>query len=181
MAFDRVQGQWDKRQDARSWERLGVSPHEYYGKRDDALERLHELIGAPFPCEACAHYPKLLDEIRNELEGGQSGDGAAGTDYAAQSLHLSQRFDTDVAVSQAIWCTTSHLRPERVVETGVARGITSRFILEALERNGRGKLWSIDLPHVDTTRFGQIGSAVPDRLRPRWTLLLGTSREHLPR
>ena len=37
----------------------------------------------------------------------------------------------------------------KVVETGVAHGVTSRFILEALERNGRGFLWSIDLPPLE--------------------------------
>jgi hypothetical protein len=35
---------------------------------------------------------------------------------------------------------------EKVVETGVAHGVTSRFILEALSRNGDSHLWSIDLP-----------------------------------
>jgi hypothetical protein len=33
-----------------------------------------------------------------------------------------------------------------LVETGVAHGITSRFVLEALQRNGGGRLWSIDVP-----------------------------------
>jgi len=37
------------------------------------------------------------------------------------------------------------LKPEVVVETGVANGVSSSFILKALDRNSRGRLYSIDL------------------------------------
>ena len=66
-----------------------------------------------------------------------------------------------------------------MVETGVARGVTSRFVLEALERNGGGNLSSIDLPSLDSRFHDQIGIAVPDRLRDRWTYVSGTSRQRL--
>jgi predicted O-methyltransferase YrrM len=79
-----------------------------------------------------------------------------------------------------VWCLAAHLAPEKIVETGVARGITSRLILEALERNGSGHLWSIDLPTMDRTIHCQIGAAVPESLRGRWTYLEGTSRYILP-
>lgn len=54
--------------------------------------------------------------------------------------------DGDARLGRLAWCLTRHLRPEFVVETGVARGLTTRVILEAMDRNGRGRLWSIDLP-----------------------------------
>ncbi len=57
--------------------------------------------------------------------------------------------DGDAGLVRAIWCLMRHLRPKNVVETGVAHGVTSRFILEALKRNGDGHLWSIDLPPLD--------------------------------
>jgi len=34
-----------------------------------------------------------------------------------------------------------------VIETGVARGMTSRVILEAMTVNNSGHLWRVDLPH----------------------------------
>lgn len=37
------------------------------------------------------------------------------------------------------------LKPEVVVETGVANGISSSFILKALDENARGRLCSVDL------------------------------------
>jgi hypothetical protein len=55
--------------------------------------------------------------------------------------------DGDAGLVCAIWCLIRHLRAERIVETGVAHGFTSRFILEALESNRAGHLWSVDLPH----------------------------------
>lgn len=76
------------------------------------------------------------------------------------------------------------LRPERVVETGVWYGWSSRAILTALHANGRGRLTSIDLPTVgagrtyedgtpDGTHVGaatDTGRAVPEYLRSRWNL-----------
>ncbi len=79
-----------------------------------------------------------------------------------------------------MWCLTRNLRPAKVVETGVARGFTSRFILEAMERNGTGHLWSIDLPPTNPELQRQVGAAVEDRLRDRWSYIRGSSRRHLP-
>ena len=89
--------------------------------------------------------------------------------------------DGDPGLARAVWCLMIHLRPEKVVETGVARGVTSRVILEALERSGAGHLWSIDLPAMDPSLHHEIAVAVPDRLRARWTYITGTSRRRLPR
>jgi hypothetical protein len=88
--------------------------------------------------------------------------------------------DGDQGLARAVWCLTRHLHAASVVETGVARGITSRVILEALERNGGGRLCSIDLPALDAAIHSEIGAAVPSDLRARWTYLNGTSRRRLP-
>jgi hypothetical protein len=60
-------------------------------------------------------------------------------------------------------------------------GITTRFLLEALERNGTGQLWSIDLPPpLERELRGQIAIAVPASLRARWTYVRGSSRRRPP-
>ena len=90
--------------------------------------------------------------------------------------------DGDPALLEAAWCLARRLRPHRVVETGVARGMTSRILLEALEQNGLGRLWSIDLPPaLDRHQIDEIGIAVPPRLRQRWTYIEGSSRRRLPK
>jgi hypothetical protein len=80
-------------------------------------------------------------------------------------------------ITRAIWCLIHHLAATRVVETGVAHGVTSRFVLEALQRSGGGRLWSIDMPPLLQPELHQeIGVAVPDALRTDWTLIRGSSR-----
>lgn len=79
------------------------------------------------------------------------------------------------------------LRPRIVVETGVAAGISSAHILKALHLNGIGVLYSIDLPNYPP--YGptwvphglEVGYAVPPNLRSNWKLMLGDSREELPK
>jgi Methyltransferase domain len=90
--------------------------------------------------------------------------------------------DGDAGFVRAIWCLIRHLRPATVVETGVAHGMTSRFILEALEANGAGRLWSIDLPPVNPQTRQEVGVAVrqPGAPAGRWTYIAGTSRRRLP-
>ncbi len=72
-------------------------------------------------------------------------------------------------------------QPEKVVETGPGTGISSSFILKALEDNGRGEMWSIEagvlLINPLKLKFGQF---VPENLRGRWHLLMGESQKLLP-
>jgi len=81
--------------------------------------------------------------------------------------------------------------PNIVVETGVAHGMSSAFILQALEDNGQGELYSIDLPPTGLrladglayyiSEGKEVGWVIPDHLRHRWHLILGeSSKELLP-
>jgi hypothetical protein len=55
-------------------------------------------------------------------------------------------------------------------------------ILEGLERNGAGHLWSVDLPPLLERRLAEeTGAAVTGELSGRWTLIRGSSRHVLPR
>jgi hypothetical protein len=76
---------------------------------------------------------------------------------------------------------TLHLKPRTVVETGIARGVTSRLILEGLTQNEVGHLYSVDLPALDSKYHSQIAIAVPEELHGSWTIRSGTSRRELPR
>lgn len=88
--------------------------------------------------------------------------------------------DGDAGFVRAIWCLIRHLGLKNVVETGVAHGVTSRFILEALAKSSGGHLWSIDLPPLEHHWRSQVGIAVPAYLRTHWTYVKGTSRLRLP-
>jgi predicted O-methyltransferase YrrM len=77
------------------------------------------------------------------------------------------------------------LRPSVVVETGVAHGITSVYILAALERNARddhpqGHLYSIDRPPLASRSDEFVGICIPDSLKANHTLIRGDARAKLP-
>jgi len=93
-------------------------------------------------------------------------------------------------VGEVLYLLVRLLKPEVVVETGVAAGISSCFILQAEEDNRTGRLYSIDLHspghrledgltyHMPQGR--QSGWVIPDNLKYRLHLILGDARETLP-
>ncbi len=100
-----------------------------------------------------------------------------------------------------LYTMTKMKKPNIGIETGVASGRSSAAILQALYENGKGKLYSIDLPkfyadqkpgsyvtsegNTELNAFvpeGQTpGWIVPDYLRPCWQLILGDSKIELPK
>jgi hypothetical protein len=134
-------------------------------------QRFHTLLGAGWPCACAAEFESVWRDIGVRLQraGVRTGRGA----YDGWD-------DGDRALARAAWCATRHLRPRRVVETGVARGIVTQTILEALARNGEGGLWSIDMPVLLHPELApEVGIAVPADGRDRWRLITGTSRQRL--
>ncbi len=135
-------------------------------------EEFHGLLGEPWPCPAHDEFSALYQEVMASLttRGLQVGRGA----YGGWD-------DGDAALARTAWCATLHTRPEHAIETGVARGVTSRMVLEAFERNGFGHLWSIDIPPlIETGLQAETALAVPAGLRRRWRYLAGSSRRRLP-
>jgi hypothetical protein len=148
-------------------------PPPYYEVDTDWERQLHDSLGVPWPCPATAEFWALWSEVIASLrsKGLEVGVGFFGGFN-----------DGEPELVRAIWCLTRHLQPAKVVETGVARGISSRFILEALDRNGAGRLWSIDQPPpLDPELRPEIGAAVNNRCRRRWSYIQGSSRRRLPR
>lgn len=143
-----------------------------YAVEWDWERHLPEIIGVPWPCRAIADFWALWPRVMEPLieQGIRIGPGAFGG-----------WGDGEPGLVRAIWCLTRHCGPQNVVETGVARGFTSRFILEARERNGAGHLWSIDRPpRLKPDLHQQIGAAVGNRDHDRWSYIRGSSRRRLP-
>ena len=83
---------------------------------------------------------------------------------------------------QILYICIRHLKPEIVVETGVAGGSTSFAILSAFEKNNRGKLFSIDIGFSGWFPGGHtVGYLVPRKMRTNWNLIIGNSRNELPK
>jgi hypothetical protein len=134
-------------------------------------QRLHDTLGVPWPCKVASEFWDLWPKVIGELE-------AKGIQAGPESFQSWN--DGDAGFARATWCLTHHLAAKKVVETGVAHGVTSRCILEALERGGDGRLWSIDLPPLERVWREQVGAAVDRRFADRWTYIKGSSRRRLP-
>lgn len=87
-------------------------------------------------------------------------------------------------------------RPSVCLETGVFYGGTTCFLLNALRKNGHGKLISIDLPATTISADQRhhlvgnsenippeldIGFLIPNLYKERWTLIKGDSLEEIPK
>jgi len=66
-------------------------------------------------------------------------------------------------------------KPEKVVETGVAYGLSSSYILQALYENKKGTLYSIDFTYSPWHTKKMIGSLTADHLRFRRKFVYGPS------
>ena len=132
-----------------------------YDVAEDPLAQIHRALGLTFPCETSERFALELD-----LLAADAGDG--------------HDLDGDPTLARVLYCLATHLAAVRVVETGVARGLSSRFLLCALEERPEGWLWSIDLPPLVNGMEDQSAALVPQSLRHRWTYLRGSSRRLLP-
>jgi predicted O-methyltransferase YrrM len=66
------------------------------------------------------------------------------------------------------------VKPELIVETGVASGVSSSYLLLALHQNQRGTLHSVDIGDRHYVPPGRAtGWVTPDWLRSRWHLHIG--------
>lgn len=156
----------------------GSAFYAYKLKKKD-INKAREVIGYMYSKEAASFVDEFIasDLFKKDWSFGRSGD-----------------FDVIF-----LYAVTRAMKPEVVVETGVASGRSSAAILSALEKNKKGTLYSIDLAQVYKTKepgtyithegneelnafvpLGkQPGWLVPDNLRSRWRLIIGDSKKEL--
>ncbi len=89
--------------------------------------------------------------------------------------------NADRSLARCCYLVCRVLKPEIVLETGVAYGITSAYILRALQENGVGTLCSVELPPPGQRAEEFVGAAVPEDLKSRWKLYHGFSKQVLPK
>lgn len=80
---------------------------------------------------------------------------------------------------ESLYLAVRAVRPRIVVETGVCYGASTACILEALEQNGCGELYSVDLGNVEDEPPSDF--FVPAYLHDRWHLVIGDCGRELPR
>lgn len=87
---------------------------------------------------------------------------------------IPKRYCGTTEFAQLCYSIVRLTKPSTVVETGVAHGLTSSYLLQALNENDAGHLYSIDLPLLKEGAKEEVGQLVSQSLRSRWTLVLGS-------
>jgi predicted O-methyltransferase YrrM len=141
-----------------------------------------------------------------EAKGVDTVTGFAGYDRWATTLESvihnvgtarGQQGGCSMEDGKILYAITRALKPQTIIETGVAAGVSTSFIGAALIENGHGTLYSIELPPAEATGRAQmdgarfdwaeagVGWAIPDEIRQglvdKHHLILEDVRTALPR
>lgn len=126
------------------------------------VARLREFLDEPL------RTPEFASVLRS-AEIATRGSGGYGADLYAKKVLVQ-------------YAAVRAFRPATVVETGVANGVSSSYLLLAMENNGVGKLHSIDIGDNSYVPAGKTtGWIVPDFLKPRWDFRIGDAKLLLPK
>ena len=183
------------------WSRLVRYAVNQPGKAWTRFVRLGSSAWIKYHFDDHAEYARLVSEIEESdlvrnlhlrLAGkfsGVKGQTARGNPYIPGTMNRRQAFP--------IYALIRKHAPTTVVETGVCNGLSTAIFLAALQRNGIGRLYSIDYPEYAgipdkgadfwagkggavVPADEQCGWLVPEELRGRWRLILGKSQDKLP-
>lgn len=84
---------------------------------------------------------------------------------------FNSQYDLGYYAGLILYSLVRKIKPQGILETGVAAGRSSLIALNAIERNGKGKLTSIDVTH-------KVGELIPEYLKAFWSLhVLRSPRE----
>jgi Methyltransferase domain len=132
----------------------------------EPVRDLHELLGVDWPCPLEGGFTESWSDLARHMDGA--------------GLKVGEGHDADSNLAHVVWCAIRHMDPQRVLETGVARGVTSVLALGAMaQSNGGGRLWSIDLPPMMSGWHEQSKVLVDESAWPDWTYIRGSSRRTL--
>lgn len=164
---------------------LARSPIDFYDKLENTLEiqtdrmrrnlRNYDAITAP---EALALLEKTLSAPISQFLR-DSGLQEIGTKVHDRTEDLRPRapfelgYNSDISLARLCYLVCRTLTPAIVLETGVAYGVTTAFLLQAIAQNGRGQVHSVDLAPLRQDAEDYMGFLVPQDLRGSWILHRG--------
>ena len=142
------------------------------------LKSKEEIFNEFFPSsDILRNYKKEIIELENKLESKYSEIKSKPFPSKDKPYDIEYAVNNQLAILYYIICRET--KPKIVIETGVAYGQSSSFILCAMKKNEFGKLFSIDYIFSPWQTKEKIGYLIPTELRDRWKLEFGTSSKKL--
>ena len=153
------------------------SEHQNY-KYEYNYNSIHNFFKSKFPNENILQYELELNDIEQHV------DNFFKKINLEKYPSLKKPYPIDYSINKNsrnfLYLLCRILKPKIIVETGVAYGLSSLYILKALENNNLGKLYSIDSVFRPWHSENMIGSIIPENLKKNWNLILGSSNKVLP-
>jgi predicted O-methyltransferase YrrM len=147
------------------------------GADDEALKRFRKMLGEI----RAGHSPITVRdavqilEMSNELIGSTEDHPQSGADVGWH-FRVSSSF---AAKGRLLYNAVRFFRPESILEIGTAYGMSTAFMLLALERYGqKGRLWTIE---PEEPQYSIAKQVLTKRFKDSVDCLYGWSHEHIPR
>ena len=154
------------------------SRHSVFNYAEKKIQ-LDDIIKALFPESSylIEDFRKGTDKLQNHVDDFFSK--LKNETYPSKKKPYPLEYTLDNKSGLFLYILCKIIKPEKVVETGVAYGLSSMYILQALFENKKGILYSIDSVFSPWQSQEIIGSAIPTHLRENWRLVFGSSSEKL--
>jgi len=127
---------------------------------------------------------RALKKIVSPAESGRSWCAATAIDYEDMIRKVTGNYESTAAKglvratnAELLYILAEYLQAERIIETGVAWGKSTRGLLSSLSKRD-GRLISTDIPRPD--KWVETGIEVPDDLWKYWELIRQPDRKALP-
>ena len=147
-----------------------------YGSRQQSLE---QIINALFTEQliSISEAQKNTQNLQNHIS--DFFDKLKSKNYPSKKKPYPVEYSLDDKSGLFLYLLCKIIKPEKIVETGVAYGLSSMYILQALNENNKGTLYSIDSVFSPWQSKEMIGAVIPSNLRHRWKFIFGSSSEKL--
>lgn len=148
-------------------------------KYDNVKHNVEEIFNSFFPRHTYSKtdFKQNISSLQNHLSVFSSNLENKTFPSKEKPYPLVYQLDDESGFFLYILCKI--LKPEIIVETGVAYGMSSAYILQALKENNKGMLYSIDSIFRPWESERMLGSAIPLDLKNRWKFINGVSSEKL--
>lgn len=138
------------------WRRIAIPDFTTYNRLTDRIATSPDV----FLTDLLEVSPQTMETARVEFE---MLRGELASRVTNTRLPFPEHFRLRDEASFVLYVWTRNQRPRTVVETGVANGTSTFFLLKALEANGHGKLISLDVTPG-------VGALLAEEERRSWDL-----------